>query len=168
MKKNLLYAISSVFLVLGGVTACNSADAPQQAGFFMKATKNGVSWTAPGSGTFSKTSQEFSLIGQAGDAAKAEVLALGFARPAQAVRSPVRALPAAWRVLLGFDAVTDSYATADSSALPRLEITRLDTVAKIVEGRFEAILVRDKQWQPQGESLRFAEGSFRVQYTNVP
>jgi hypothetical protein len=52
--------------------------------------------------------------------------------------------------------------------LPDLEITRLDTVAKVVEGRFQATLVRDKRWTTQTEVMRFTHGSFRVQYTTVP
>lgn len=170
MKKSFFYAVGSVSLLLGG-GACSSADAPAtappaaapQTDFFIKAAKNGARWTAPGTGTFSQASQEFSLLGQAGTAAKAEVLALGLKLPASPALAPVRALPAAWRVLLGFDAVVDSYAGS-----PQLTITRLDTVAHLVEGRFEGTLLRDKQWSAQPDSLRLTDGSFRVRYTTVP
>lgn len=63
---------------------------------------------------------------------------------------------------------TNRYVTADATGLPVLEITRLDTVAKVVEGRFQANLLREKKWTTQTETMQFTDGSFRVQYTTVP
>lgn len=178
MKSTFSYSMGSLLLV-GGLAACHEqASAPQtpqaaaprtsQAEFFVRATKDATPWTAPGTSTYSKARREFSVLGQAGDAAKAEALALNFALPAWPQPAPVRALPAAWRVLLGYDALTNSYATADAASLPSVEITRLDTVNNIVEGRFSAALVRDKQWTAKTETMALTEGSFRVKYTVVP
>ncbi|MFD1872668.1 hypothetical protein [Hymenobacter bucti] len=170
MKSTFFYFMGSLLLV-GGLAACHEkASAPQtpQAGFFVRATKDAAPWAAPGTGTYSKARREFSVLGQAGDAAKAEAFALNFALPAWPQPAPVRALPAAWRVLLGYDALTNSYATADAASLPKVEITRLDTVSKVVEGRFSAPLVREKQWTAKTETMALTDGTFRVHYTTVP
>ena len=53
-------------------------------------------------------------------------------------------------------------------SLPTIKITLLDTVQKVVEGRFEAILYRDKHLTQQVEKMQFTEGSFRVRYQEVP
>jgi hypothetical protein len=79
----------------------------------------------------------------------------------------VQALPASWAELIGYDAAGNSYETADAASLPDIEVTRLDTVAKIVEGRFNAILVREKHWTSQTENMNLTNGSFRVQYKEV-
>ena len=165
MKPTFPYLLGS--LLLGGATSCSKTDAPPQETFFVQATKNSSPWSAKGTGTFSKTRQQFSVFGLIGDAGQAETLALGFSLPAFPQLTPVQALPARWTALIGYDGVTNSYAT-DAASLPSLEITRLDTVAKVVEGRFSASLVRDKQWTSQTEVMRFTNGSFRVQYATVP
>lgn len=90
------------------------------------------------------------------------------ALPASPQLTPVQALPASWVTLVGGDIISNRYATADTTSLPTLEITRLDTVAKVVEGRFRATLVRDKHLTAQTEVMVFTNGSFRVQYTTVP
>lgn len=80
----------------------------------------------------------------------------------------MQARPATWVTLVGGDVAVNSYATADAASLPTLEITRLDTVAKVVEGRFNATLMRNKRCTTQTEVMRFTDGSLRVQYTTVP
>jgi hypothetical protein len=167
MKSAFPYVIGSL-LLLGGVVSCTKKDSTPQSDFFLQATKDSTPWTASASGTYSKARKELYVLGQAGDAAKAEVLSLGCVLPAWPQRTPVQVLPAAWRVLLGYDGLTDSYATAEAASSPRVEITRLDTVNKVVEGRFEATLLRDKQWTSKAETLDLKSGSFRVQYTTVP
>jgi len=169
MNVSFFPAIGSL-LLLAAVTSCGqseSASAPQS-GFTMQATKDAAPWAAPATATFSKARKEFYVLGQAGDAAKADVLSLGFALPAWPQPAPVQAVPATWRVLLGFDALTDSYATADAAGLPQVEITRLDTASRVVEGRFRATLLREKQWTPKTETMVLKNGSFRARYTLVP
>ncbi|MBJ6142840.1 hypothetical protein [Hymenobacter sp. BT559] len=166
MTRALSYSLLSLLLV--GATACHEAATIPQTEFFVQATRNATPWTATATATHSKASQQFYLVGQTGDAAKAEALSLGFALPAAPQLAPVQALPAAWRVSVGYDALIDSYATADEAGLPRLEITRLDTVNKVVEGRFEATLMREKQWTTKPEPMTLEKGSFRAHYTEVP
>jgi outer membrane biogenesis lipoprotein LolB len=163
-----LFSICASLLLLAGATACSKTDATPQPPFFVQATKDLNSWTATGTGTFSKTTQQFYIFGQLGESVITEYLSLGFSLPASPQLAPVQTRPATWVTLVGGDVVTNSYATADAASLPALEITRLDTVAKVVEGRFQATLVRDKRWTMQTEVIRFTHGSFRVQYTTVP
>lgn len=160
------YFIGSL-LLLGGVTACSKEDSAPQEEFFLRATKDGTPWTATGNGAFSKASKQFSVFGQTGTAVPSEILSLVFSFPAAPQLTPVQASRANWISLVGGDVVTNSYA-ATATNLPALEITRLDTVAKVVEGRFTTTLLREKQWTSQEEFLRFTDGSFRVQYTTVP
>ncbi|MVN74942.1 hypothetical protein GO988_01240 [Hymenobacter sp. HMF4947] len=170
-----LVRVAVGLLLVGGVGACSKDTAvppeeaaPGQPEFFVRANTGAALWVAPGSGTYVKSKKQFYVFGQAGTAAEATSLSLGFALPARPALAPVQALPAAWYVLVGFDAATNSYATADAASLPTLQVTRLDTVAKIVEGRFEAVLQRDKHWTKQVEQLSLANGSFRVRYQEVP
>lgn len=167
MKPLFSYIIGSLFL-LGGATSCTKADAPPQPPFFVQATKDQLPWTATGTGIFSKARQQFYVFGQIGTATPQEMLTLGFALPASPQLTPVQALPASWVTLVGGDIISNRYATADTTSLPTLEITRLDTVAKVVEGRFRTTLVRDKHLTAQTEVMVFTNGSFRVQYTTVP
>lgn len=134
----------------------------------MQATKDSSSWSAKGSGLFSKSQQQFYLSGLVGDAARAESIALNFKLPTFPQLTPVQAFSASWQSLIGYDGASNSYRTADAASLSTLEITRIDTVAKVVEGRFDALLVRDKHWTSQTEVMRFTNGSFRVQYTILP
>jgi hypothetical protein len=166
--KSLFFHISASLLLLGGATSCTKTDAPPHPPFFVQATKDLIPWTATGTGIFSKARQQFYIFGQIGTATPQEMLTLGFSLPASPRLTPVQALPASWVTLVGGDIVTNSYATADTTSLPSLEITRLDTVAKVVEGRFKAALVRNKHWTAQTEVMVFTNGSFRVQYTTVP
>lgn len=166
MKRVFPYTLMS--LLVAGATACHQVDSPPRAGFFVQATRDAAPWLASGTCTHSRAQHQFDLVGQSGDAAKAEVLSLSFVLPAAPQRAPVQALPAAWRVSVGYDALIDSYATADGEGLPRIEITRLDTVNKVVEGRFEATLAREKQWTAKTETMNLDKGTFRVHYTEVP
>jgi hypothetical protein len=168
MKPAFSYFIGSL-LLLGGVTACknNDKDSAPHPDFFIQATKDGAPWTATGSSTFSKSNRQFYVFGQTGDAVQSELLSLGFSFPAAPQLTPVQPLRATWVTVLGGDVVTNSYAT-DAANLPSLEITRLDTVAKVVEGRFTTTLLREKRWTSQEEVLRFTDGSFRVHYNTVP
>lgn len=164
MKSTLLYALGSL-LLLGGATACSKEDPTPD--FYVRATKDGTPWNVPGTGSYSKTRKQFNVFGKAGDIAKSEYLILGFSLPASPQLTPVQALPASWLELIGGDVVTNSYET-DAASLPGIEVTRLDTVAKVVEGRFNAVLVRDKHFTSQTESMRFTDGSFQVHYTVEP
>ena len=155
-------------LLLGGATSCSKTDAAPQEASFVKALKGVSSWSAKGSGSFVKSQQQFYLSGLVGNAARAESLALNFKLPAFPQTAPVQAFSASWTSFIGYDGVTDSYGTADAASVPTLEITRLDTVAKVVEGRFNVLLVRDKYRTSQTEIMRFTNGSFRVQYTTLP
>jgi hypothetical protein len=166
--KPLFASLFASLLLLGAATSCSKTDAAPQDTFFVQATKDSSSWSVKGSGSFSKSQQQFYLSGLVGDAARAESLALNFKLPAFPRPTPVQAFSASWQSLIGYDGVNNSYGTADAASLPTLEITRVDTVAKVVEGRFKALLVRDKHWTSQTEVMHFTNGSFRVQYTTLP
>jgi len=153
-------------LLLGGATACSKEDAAPQEEFFLRATKNSTPWTATGTGTFNKTSGQLYVFGTTGEAAQSELLSIGVALPAAPQLAPAQALRTSRVTLVGGDAVTNSY-VADDAKLPIVEITRLDTVAKVVEGRFTTTLLREKRWTAQEEALRFTDGSFRIHYTPV-
>lgn len=164
-------AFSSIIgslLLLGAIAACSKEDSVPQPDFFVRASKNQASWTAAGSGTFSKSRQQFYVFGQVGDGAHAEILNLGFSLPAAPQLTPVQALSASWITVVGGDVISNSYGLTDNPGVPNLEITRLDTVARVVEGRFTATLMRDKHWSAQQEAVQFTDGSFRVQYTTAP
>jgi hypothetical protein len=167
MNVSFSYATGSLFLLLL-MASCHEKDSTPTVDFVVKATKDAAPWAAPSTATYSKARKEFSILGQAGDAAKAEILTLGFTLPAWPQPTPVQALSASWRVLLGFDALTNSYATADATSLPQVEVTRLDTVNKVVEGRFQAALLREKQWTTKPETLTLEHGTFRAKYTVMP
>ncbi|RPD49474.1 hypothetical protein DNI29_01330 [Hymenobacter sediminis] len=158
-------------LLAGSLAACNeeSAKLPlEQPAFFVKAQKNDTAWSATTSGTYVKSTGAFLLFGHDTLAQTPSYLRLGFTLPkGKQQLSAVQPLPAEWDVLLGGDARIDYYSSAAAETAPKLEITRLDTVKKIVEGRFSATLRRDAQYTKQVELLRFTEGSFRVQYQEV-
>lgn len=166
--KPLFPSVIASLLLLAGGTSCSKTDTTPQEPFFVQAKKNLLtSWSAKGSGSFSKSKQQFYIFGLLGNAGYSESLSLGFSLPAAPQLTPVQALPARWAALVGYDGVGNSYET-DAANLPTIEITRLDTVAKVVEGRFNATLVRDKHWSSQMETMHFTGGSFRVEYVTYP
>lgn len=166
--KPLFPSVIASLLLVAGATSCSKTDATPQEPFFVQAQKNlFTSWSGKSSGYFIKSKQQFHIFGLLGNAAYSESLSLGFSLPASPQLTPVQALPARWAALVGYDGVGNSYET-DAANLPTIEITRLDTVAKVVEGRFNATLVRDKHWSSQLEKMLFTGGSFRVQYLIYP
>lgn len=169
----------TVLLLTGGAAACTKESAEPQESvdsqneFFVKAEKDGGAWTQPGTGTYVKSKREFYVSGGGENMTYAEYLHLGFSLPSEIKLSnkliaAARPLPAEWLTLIGGDGITNSYATADAQSLPSIQITRLDTVQKIMEGRFEATLLRNKHYTQQMEFMRFTNGSFRVRYQEVP
>lgn len=70
--------------------------------------------------------------------------------------------------IIGQDGIINNYQTTDSTGLPSITVTRLDTVQKIVEGRFEATLRRNKHYTKQVQLMRFTEATFRVRYRVYP
>ena len=174
MKRPCLLGLSGLLLAVS-VTACtNNSVAPQelpasQNDFFVLANKDGQRWDKRGTSIYSKDKGEFSVFSpDTIPAARTEQLTLRFFLPKGQPLSSARPSSAKWMEFVGADVVTNEYATADSMNLPTIKITLLDTVQKVVEGRFEATLYRDKHLTQQVEKMQFTEGSFRVHYQEVP
>lgn len=167
--KNTLSCLLTAF-TLATLPACTKEEASQPAEeFFMKAQKNGQAWQRPASGTLVRSKGEFYLFGQDRAASGTQdYLRLSFRLDKGQPVAAAQVLPAEWGELVGGDVIVDSYTTGSTQPLPTLEITRLDTVQKIVEGRFGATLRREARWSSQGEVMRFENGSFRVRYQVFP
>lgn len=165
--KRVAVVISLGALLAGGLAACNEESARLPVGqpkFFVKAQKNDTAWAVLGTGTYVKSTRTFIVFGN-DTTGTPSYLRLSFTLPkSKQPLSAAQALPAEWEVLLGGDARIDHYSSVAAEATPQLEITRLDTAQKIVEGRFSTTLRRDAQYTKQVELLRFTEGSFRVKY----
>jgi len=174
MKFSYLSVLTGLLLA-AGVSACTDDEATPQEEFFVKAQKDGQAWNKGGRGVYvtdkgvNVTDEGHFLIYSPDTIpyTSAEVVSLRFSLPYGQPLASARPLAAEWKVLVGGDAASNSYET-DSTSLPRITVTRLDTVQKIVEGRFEAILRRNKHWTNQVEEMRFTQGSFRVRYQEVP
>jgi hypothetical protein len=172
MKISHLPVLTGLLLSLG-ITACtDEVAAPQeelaasQREFFMLASKDGQRWDMQGTGTYSKARGEFHVSGSdtTYSLLPRKTLTVAFTLPYGQPLSSAQALPAQWMEVVGGDIITDMYSTAGSTSLPSIQITGLDTVQKIVEGRFKATLRRDKHYTDKVEEMRYTEGSFRVRY----
>ncbi|HEX8351114.1 MAG TPA: hypothetical protein VF598_14220 [Hymenobacter sp.] len=168
MKRSYLSILTGLLLVVGMAACTNDEVAPQQE-FFVSAEKDGQTWDKGGKGIYSKARGEFLVYSpDTLPYTETEVLSLRFFLPRDQSLSAVRALPAEWSVLIGGDVVSNRYQTADSTSLPSLTVTRLDTVQKIVEGRFKATLRRDKHYTQEVQLMHFTKGAFRVHYQEYP
>lgn len=166
----ILYRLFLSVALISGASACTKDAAVPAPEFFMKANKDGKAWLVPAEATYVPKRGELYLFGRQDDQTTQSFLRLGFevdsGKPlAAAVQAPATlpAIPATWVVVFGGDVLTDGYTQASVPA-PQLHVTRLDTVQKIVEGTFEATLLRDARWSSQAEALRFTDGTFRVRY----
>lgn len=170
--KRIFYRVVASLLVLGGVGACTQESVQPEPEFFVKANRDGAAWLVPGSGAYDKAQDEFYVIGAQSDGSATQAyLRLGFNVPpeqplAAVVQTPttLSLIPATWTALLGGDVIVDSYTAVNNSPDTHLQITKIDTIQKVVEGTFDAALRRDARWSQQGEMIRFTEGSFRVHY----
>jgi hypothetical protein len=156
-----------IVLLLAGTAGCKQdADlATPEPEFYVKAQKNGVTWQASGSGVYVRSAGRLYVFGLENmPDGRQGYLRLGFAPPPDLSAATVRASEVEWSLLVGGDVLVDSYSPADPTNLASIEITQLDTVQKIVAGRFRTLLRRDKRWSSQAEPLEFANGSFRVRY----
>ena len=105
------------------------------------------------------------MSNQAAAADQTQELYLGFA--VTNLRTPsVRLFSAVWTQQAG-KAVNNQFVNMDDPAATGLQITRLDTVQKVIEGRFDATLQRSTVYSSQHELMRFTNGSFRVSYRDT-
>ncbi|UOQ50936.1 hypothetical protein [Hymenobacter cellulosivorans] len=164
--KTTLYPLLMGLLLLGA-TACEeeSATPETQPEFFVKAQKAGQAWTVPGSGVYVRTTKKFHVYGNQNQANMPEAyLRLDFEAPTQGTTV---AAQAEWLELVGGDVIVDNYSTTGVAEPSSVEVTRLDTVQRVLEGRFQTTLRRDQRWSTRGELLPFSNGSFRIRYTVV-
>jgi hypothetical protein len=170
MKTKVCNLLIGLFLLVSTV-ACTKDSATPQPEFFVKAEKDGAAWVVKGSGVYAKAQGEFYIFGQQSTGSGTEeYLRLGFSvpkelpYPIEQVVPAAQVIPAYWGALLGGDVLINSYTALSAVDGTRLQVTRLDTVQKIVEGTFDTTLRRDAHWSAQGETMRFSQGSFRVRY----
>lgn len=178
MKLTFAQLIAALFLVWSAAACAKESADPQDElspkEFVVKAKRDGADWVQPSSGTYSKSRRTFNVFGADNKMpyGAEEYLRLTFTLPSgetpNQLPAAVQSLSAEWVDLVGGDVRVDSYATANLTGLPTIQITRLDTVQKIVEGRFEATLLRDKHYTQQTELMRFTQGAFRARYQEVP
>jgi hypothetical protein len=161
--------VLACLLLVWGATGCSKDSAEPQEEFFVKAQKDEQPWEKTGEGYFTKATKEFSIYSpDTIPLSVTESFQLRFALPNKQVLSSVQALPANWIVLVGGDGVINSFISTEDTGLPAIQITKLDTVQKIVEGRFEAVLRRKASYTQQTELMKFTNGSFRVRYKELP
>ncbi|UOQ69151.1 hypothetical protein [Hymenobacter volaticus] len=167
------FPILTGLLVGWSVTACtDEAVTPQEEPaaspreFFVLASKDGQRWDTWGTGIYSQAKGEFYVSGSdtTFGVLIRKSLTIAFSLPKGQPLSSAQALPAQWLEVVGGDIINDRYSTAGPTSLPSIRITGLDTVQKIVEGRFEATLRRDKHFTDKAEEMRYTKGSFRVRY----
>ncbi|QNE38626.1 hypothetical protein F1C16_03190 [Hymenobacter sp. NBH84] len=165
-----------VTFLAGILTACekNSIEPlPEESlsEFYVHAQQNGKNWLERGSAAYHKTQQIFSIsAGTPSSTEKYTSLYLQFSMPKERFDALVKSTPAQiqnpealWLQTENEDIVTDSF-RSDSLNVPTIEIIRIDTVEKVVEGRFQATLQRDSHFTKKVELKRFEKGTFRVRY----
>lgn len=168
------YLVAAILLT-GSLTACEKdSTEPLPEEFYVQGQQDGQTWLEQGSGAYNKTQQTFTISAGTASAtqryARYTSLHLPFSMPkkqfdalVKSTPTQVQSLQAYWLQIEDEDIVTDSF-RSDSLNLPAIEITRLDTVEKIIEGRFQATLKRDSHFTNKEELKRFEKGSFRVRY----
>ncbi|PJJ59591.1 hypothetical protein [Hymenobacter chitinivorans] len=161
MKTSLLKLLISPLLLLGAAACEKESAGPEVVPeFYVRAQKNDQAWVVEGTGVYERATKKFYVFGY--QSQPEAYLRLHFDAPTQ---SPAGPAEAGWSDLVGGDVLVNSYSSTGVAELPSVEITQLDTVQRIVEGRFQTTLRRDQRWSQQGELLQFRNGSFRVRYT---
>jgi hypothetical protein len=156
-------------LVLASATACTKEKAEPQASSFFRVTQDGTAWEEKGTAIYDKSLASFSVLSsKAAAAGQTQTLYLGFVVPN--LRTPVAASPITleWRQLVGGDSETNQFSNVTVPTASTLQITRLDTVQKVIEGRFDATLLRNTRYTQQAEAMQLSEGSFRISYQDAP
>ena len=167
--RRVLYYFFLGSLALTSATACTKEDAEPQAESFFHVTQDGTVWEEKGTAIYDNSFASFSVLSsKATEAGQTQELYLGFIVPN--LRTPIAASPisVAWRQLVGGDSETNQFSNAAVPTASTLQITRLDTVRKVIEGRFEATLLRNGRYTQQSESMHLTEGFFRLSYQDAP
>ena len=163
---------SPLFLsvVLASATACTKEEAAPPVDPFFSVTQDGKAWE-PATITTYKSGNGFYLVSnQAAAAHQTQELYLGFT--VRNLHTPsVRLFSAVWTPIwtpyAAGNTVRDQFVNTADPTASRLQITRLDTVQKVLEGRFEATLERSRVYAQPKEVLQLTEGSFRVSYRDT-
>jgi hypothetical protein len=168
MRRILHYSLLSS-LILASATACTKEKTEPQAASSFRVTQDGTVWEEKGTAIYDKSLASFSVLSsKATEAGQTQTLYLGFVVPN--LRTPVVASPITleWRQLVGGDSETNQFSNVTVPTASTLQITRLDTVQKVIEGRFEATLLRNRRYTQQAEVMQLSEGSFRISYQDAP
>lgn len=159
---------SSLFLsvVLVSATACTKEEATPQAAPFFSVNQDGKAWE-PATVTTYRSGDFFYLVSnQAAKAEQTQELYLGFT--VTNLRTPsVRLFSTVWTQYAAGKSMRDQFVYTDDISANKLQITRLDTVQKVIEGHFEASLQRSTVYSQQKERMQLSEGSFRVSYRDT-
>ena len=152
--------------VLASATACTKEESAPQVEPFFSVTQNGNAWE-PATITTYKSGNAFYLVSnKAAEANQTQELYLGFT--VTNLRTPsVRLFSAVWTHSAAGKTVRDQFVNTNDPSTSSLQITRLDTVQKVIEGRFDATLERSTVYSQQKELMQLTGGSFRVSYRDT-
>ncbi|OUJ72145.1 hypothetical protein [Hymenobacter crusticola] len=153
-------------VVLASATACTKEEAAPPAEPFFSVNQDGKAWE-PATTTTYKSGNAFYLVSnKAAEANQRQELYLGFT--VTNLRKPsVRLFSTVWTHYAAGKTVRDQYVNTDDLSASSLQITRLDTVQKVIEGRFDATIQRSTVYSQQKERMQLTEGSFRVSYRDT-
>ncbi|MBW3129228.1 hypothetical protein [Hymenobacter profundi] len=171
---NYFSTLLAATLLASSLTACDKDSAEPlleepQAEFYVQARQNDNVWLKTGVtgvyGNYYKSKRTFFVTGADPQSIGiVEKLTLSFSMPKRQLLSSIQALPATWLEIGGGDMIFNQFMSTTAQGLPTIQVTQLDTINRIIEGRFEATLQRDDFYTKQVELKRFKSGTFRVQY----
>jgi len=157
----------SLFLsvILVGAAACSNEEVAPAAAPFFQVKQDGKAWEPATTITYRAGNAFYLVNTKAVEANQIQELYLGFM--VTNLRTPsVRLFSAVWTQQVG-KAVNNQFVNVDDPGATGLQITRLDTVQKVLEGRFDATLQRSPVYSAQQERMQLTEGSFRVSYRDT-
>jgi hypothetical protein len=160
--RSIVYYSSLLGLLLTSASACTKEEAAPEASFF-HVTQEGKAWESAKTTTY-KAGNTFYLVSH--EAQPTQNLYLGFTVPN--LRTPVATLHSlVWTQYTGQQTVLDQFLNTNVPGSSTLQLTRLDTVQKVIEGRFEATLQRSAVYSSQQERMQLTEGLFRLTYRDT-
>ncbi len=162
--KNLFWTFAILLTVAVSAYSCKSERVvPERHSAYFKADRDNQAWESSyQSAIYFREENEFIILAQDTQPLE-EVWSLTFS--ARSVKASFRTsdFEITYRRFVGGDVITDEYNLDSASTGNLLEITRYDSVNRIIEGKFNATLQRNARYQSAGQQV-LRNGEFSVRY----
>ncbi len=164
--KHTFRAVATLLTLAALSFSCKREEAPPKHNAFFKFRKNYTDWVAARCFAEYVQSEKRFHIGGLSDKEPNEGFYFKFSPPQGSDVSRTNDFSVTYTLVVQMDMIFDQYNLDGPNDGSWLEVTRYDTVNRIIEGKFHAILRRDTHYV-SNEKMYLEDGEFSLQYAIV-